>query len=142
MGVVLAYAIALLCTTIFVAQKGDRVAKLSIAGIWVGFGAAELASRLIVSDQVFLMTITSIETVSFIYKIGMVYLSNRRWPIIVAGLHFNIVCSHISFIISPSFLTKAMYAASTIWAVPVLLIITLGIYMDNKWDNSTSKRQV
>ncbi|WP_439486467.1 hypothetical protein [Blastomonas fulva] len=134
MGVFIAYTIALLCTTIFVVQKGDRIAKLSIAGIWVGFCSAEWASLSIRSDEDFMVVIASVETLSLLYKIGMVHLSDRRWPIIVAGLHFNVVCSHISFIISPSYLTKTLYAASTVWAVPVLLVITLGVYADNRWD--------
>lgn len=134
MGIFAAYTIALLCTTIFVVRRGDRIARWSITGIWVGFIAATWATLAIANDDAYLKTILSIELTSLIFKIYMTNLSNRRWPIIIAGLQINVVCGQISLLISSSYFAKVLYFASTLWAIPVLLVISLGLYMDNRWD--------
>jgi hypothetical protein len=35
-------------------------------------------------------------------------------------------------IVSPAYLTKFFYAMSTIWAVPVLVVMAMGTQMDRK----------
>lgn len=134
MGIFAAYTIALLCTSIYVVRVGDRIAKWSIVGIWMGFVAATWATLTITSDTVYLKTILAIEVLSLTFKVCMVHLSNRRWPIIIAGLQINVVCGQISLLISTGYFAKVLYAASTFWAIPVLLVISVGLYMDNRWD--------
>lgn len=134
MGIFSAYTIALLCTSIYVVHAGDRIAKWSMVGIWIGFVAATWATLAIASDATYLHTILAIEVLSLIFKVCMVHLSDRRWPIIIAGLQLNVVCGQISLLISSGYLAKVLYAASTFWAIPVLLVISLGLYMDNRWD--------
>lgn len=134
MEIFAAYTIALLCTSIYVVRVGDRIAKWSIVGIWIGFVAATWATLAITSDTAYLKTILAIEVLSLVFKFCMVHLSNRRWPIIIAGLQINVVCGQISLLISTGYFAKVLYAASTFWAVPVLLVISVGLYMDNRWD--------
>lgn len=134
MAIFSAYAIALLCTSIYVVHVGDRIARWSMAGIWIGFVAATWATLAIVSDTTYLRTILAIEILSLIFKVFIVHLSDRRWPIIIAGFQINVVCGQISLLISSSYLAKVLYAASTFWAIPVLLVISLGIYTDKRWD--------
>lgn len=136
MEIFIAYTFALLCTTLFVLLKGERIGKWSVAVIWVGFISAMVATLMIRDDRDFLTAILTIEVISLISKIAIALMCDKKWPIIVAGLHLNTVSFQMSAALSPDYLSKALYGLSTVWAIPVLVVIVLGIILDRDWEQS------
>lgn len=139
MGIFIAYTFALLCTTLFVALKGERTGKWSIAAIWAGFISAMVATLTIRDDGDFLTAILTIEFISLIGKVAIALMCEKKWPIIVAGLHLNTVSFQMSAALSPDYLSKALYGLSTVWAIPVLVVIVLGIILDRDWEQNRQR---
>lgn len=77
----------------------------------------------------------AILTVDLMLLIGLYILmlgSRRYWPIWMVGFHLVAVASHLGTIVVPDF-TPAIYrAVGSLWAIPMLLTMMLGIERDRK----------
>ena len=132
MQIFLAYTIALIATSIFVVRYGGATGRWSIVGVWAVFILAQTAVLTIRPEAVLIRTILAIECASLLFKIIISMLSSRRWPIIVDAFQLNVAAVQVAVIVSPAYLTKFFYAMSTIWAVPVLVVMAMGTQMDRK----------
>jgi hypothetical protein len=44
------------------------------------------------------------------------------------------VCAQTAVLVAPAFTTKFHYAMMTIWAVPTLLVLSIGVFLDRRHD--------
>lgn len=132
MEIFLAYSVALVAASIFVVRYGGAAGRWSVGGIWAGFILAQAAVLTVRPEALLIRTILAIECASLILKIVISLNSSRRWPIIIAALQLNVTAVQVAVILSPAYLTKFFYAMSTVWAVPVLLVMVTGTQLDRK----------
>ncbi|WHO38341.1 hypothetical protein PMI04_017555 [Sphingobium sp. AP49] len=132
MEIYLAYSVALLATSIFVVRHGGPAGRWSVAGIWAGFILAQTAVLTVRPEAALIRTILAIECASLLLKIIIALRSTRRWPIIIAALQLNVTAVQLAVILSPAYLTKFFYAMSTVWAIPVLMVMAMGTQLDRK----------
>lgn len=87
----------------------------------------------------------AILTVDFLLLIGLYVLmlgSRRYWPIWMVGFHLVAVASHLGTIVVPDF-TPAIYrAVGSLWAIPMLLAMVLGIELDRKGLRNSRAQEV
>lgn len=132
MEIFLAYTVALLAASIFVVRHGGPAGRWSVGGIWAGFILAQTAVILVRPEYMLIRTILAIECASLLLKIGIALMSQRRWPIIIAAFQLNVTAVQVAVILSPTYMTKFFYAMSTVWAVPVLIVMVVGTQLDRK----------
>lgn len=132
MEIFLAYSVALVVTSIFVIRHGGPAGRWSIGGVWAGFILAQTAVLTVRPEAVLIRTILAIECASLLFKIIVSLMSYRRWPILIAALQLNVTAVQVAVILSPAYMTKFFYAMSTVWALPVLLVMVVGTQMDRK----------
>jgi hypothetical protein len=58
--------------------------------------------------------------------------SRRWWPIWASGFHCLAVLSHLSAAIVTGFVADVYFAASSCWAIPTLVSIVAGIWLDRR----------
>lgn len=58
--------------------------------------------------------------------------SRRYWPVWMTAFHGVSVATHIATIIDPAFLPKAYQAMVSFWALPMLLVMLLGVMTDRR----------
>ena len=59
--------------------------------------------------------------------------SKKTWPIWVAAFQLNTVLADLAIFVSVSHSNKFYYILATIWAVPTLAVIAMGVWRDNSW---------
>lgn len=104
-------------------QVGASLVSLVIA---IAFSGSRLAPSLLAS-------------VDFALLGAMLWLalrSTRRWPIWVAGFQVNVVAAHVSIWIVPDWRGDLYYAMITVWAIPILLVMTIGTSLDRRHEFS------
>ena len=63
---------------------------------------------------------------------GLMLASRRFWPIWMTGFHLIAVVTHFSTLLAPDF-TPAIYRAlESVWAIPVLISLLLGVELDRR----------
>lgn len=56
--------------------------------------------------------------------------SRRYWPIWMTGFHLVAVTSHLSAVAAPDFAREIYRAVETVWALPVLICMLIGVAKD------------
>lgn len=59
--------------------------------------------------------------------------TNRYWPLWVAGFHIITMTAHLAALISPSFTARVYFGLATMWAIPKLLVILIGVAQDRRF---------
>ena len=132
MVVTAAYYLALLAALTYVISFGGRT------GRWGGLfllitSVMSLVTVLTLRHQgVVIPVLMAVDVLSLGWKLGLAYVSSRRWPIWVAGFQMNIVAAHLTVLVIPSWRTDLYYAMITVWAMPTLLVMVLGTALDSK----------
>lgn len=65
----------------------------------------------------------------FLYALAL--LSRRFWPLWMAGFQLVTVATHVASLTGPAFLPRLYTAMSTLWSVPILLVMLIGVILDN-----------
>ena len=65
----------------------------------------------------------------------LVLLSRSYWPIWMASAQMLTTISHCAVAFVPQFVPKIYYALSTVWAIPCLGAMVLGIALDRRSGN-------
>jgi hypothetical protein len=139
MQVFLFYLASLLATCVYLWVYGGRTGRWMVADQFV---TAVLAAVLSYNAPSFVWLqprMAMLDVASLLVKIAIAFLSNRRWPIWVAALQLNTVLAQVAIMISPDFRNAFYYAMATIWAMPTLLVMVLGLYFDRRHDQRLVK---
>ncbi|MHA6717876.1 hypothetical protein ACX40Y_00355 [Sphingomonas sp. RS6] len=67
-----------------------------------------------------------------LYLLSLV--SRRWWPIWATGFHSLAVLSHMSAGLVSGFVADVYFAAASCWAIPTLVSIVAGIWLDRRAD--------
>jgi hypothetical protein len=136
--VTIAYYAVLLAVLVYLAMYGGK------AGLWAG--ALQCVTALMTLGVVALFHGTPavlpmmalVDFISFGWKVALVMMCNRRWPIWVAAFQLNVVAAHIAVWIVPKWLDGLYYAMMTVWAIPSLLAMIVGTALDHRYDQRNS----
>lgn len=63
-----------------------------------------------------------------LYVISM--RTNRYWPLWVTGFHLITITTHLAAAVAPSFAARVYFGMATLWAIPKLLVIVVGVTLD------------
>jgi len=78
------------------------------------------------------LAILAVDVMLLIGLYALMLCSRRYWPIWMVGFHLVAVASHLGTIVVPDF-TPAIYRAlGSLWAIPMLLTMMIGIERDRK----------
>jgi hypothetical protein len=126
------YLIALLVTCLYLWLYGGRTGRcLAVIQFLMAAGSAAISAT--AADFVELQPrMLAIDVLSFALKLGVALASSRRWPIWVAAFQLNTVLAETAIQLSPVFRNQFYYAMSTIWAVPTLLVMVVGLTWDRR----------
>lgn len=135
------YSFALVFTAVYACVRGGREGRAIFMIIAILFALSWILSAAVTDPGQRVMASLAIDCVSLILKTGLALSSSRRWPIIVAAFQVNLVCSQVAILIAPGFRTEFHHAMATVWALPTLGVIALGIYLDRRHDILGARRQ-
>ncbi len=130
----IAYAFMIAALSPYVVLHGGWAGRATLAVIAALFAASTMATWFIEQDRLYHFAIFGIDLLSLILKTAIAIISARRWPIIIAGFQLNSVCAQTAVLVAPAFTTKFHYAMMTIWAVPTLLVLSIGVFLDRRHD--------
>ncbi len=132
MNVFFFYLIALLVTCFYLAVCGGRTGRW-LAAIQFAMAVASAVLSFTAPDFVVLQPrMLALDTLSLVLKLAVAFASTRRWPIWVAALQLNTVLAEAAILMSPAFRNEFYYAMATIWAIPTLLVMSLGLAIDRR----------
>lgn len=132
MQVFLFYLASLLATCLYLSIYGGRTGRWMAADQLLSAVLAAVLSYNAPSFVWLQPRMVTLDVVSLMVKIAIVLFSDRRWPIWVAALQLNTVLAQVAIMLSPDFRNAFYYAMATIWAMPTLLIMVLGLYLDRR----------
>ena len=73
-----------------------------------------------------------IDTLVLLAFVAVALVSDRFWPLWVAGLQLTISMSHLLKALQPSLLPMAYAAAERFWSYPTLVIIAVAAYRQHR----------
>lgn len=125
-----AFNSALVCILLYVVTWGGRAGRFGasfaiVATLftYVGLGDAEPYRH-------FNFLIFAGDIVLFIGFVYIAIRSNRWWPIWAAAMQLNGVSAHLVAALSSSHLSEVYYRMTSLWGIPILLIMALGTVLD------------
>jgi hypothetical protein len=62
----------------------------------------------------------------------LVLASRRGWPIWMTGFHLVAVVTHLGTVLVPDFTPRIYRALESVWAIPVLLVLIIGVELDRR----------
>lgn len=66
--------------------------------------------------------------------------SNRYWPIWACGFQFVAVATHVGTMLVPDIMPKAYQAILSFWAVPILVVMSIGTALDHQHRIQSERR--
>ncbi|WP_447726027.1 hypothetical protein [Sphingomonas koreensis] len=125
------WALTLLCCS-FAALFGGKSGR-AIAIIYVGAVAATaLATR---DPQAWAdphLPALAVDLALLGALIWVVLHSNRWFPLWFTGFHLVAVVSHLASALAPGFAPKLYFLLQSLWSVPMLLTLVIGITLDRQ----------
>jgi hypothetical protein len=98
---------------------GAAIMTIPAARVGQAWGSTELA-------------VFAVDTALLVGFYALMLASRRYWPVWMTGFHLIAVVTHISTMVAPAF-TPAIYRAlESVWAIPVLLSLLLGVELDRR----------
>ena len=76
----------------------------------------------------------------FLSLYGLTLRTKRFFPIWMAGFQLISVATHISTLIAPTFTPRIYRAMESVWAIPITVVMVLGIAMDRSRLDPPSRR--
>jgi hypothetical protein len=69
----------------------------------------------------------------FLVSLYVLMLTSRRyWPVWMVGFHLVAVVTHLSTLLSPTFTPQLYRAMGSFWAIPILLVLLVGVELDRR----------
>lgn len=135
----IAYSVALFATSIYAIYYGGREGR-TIVGIIACLFVVSYVLKHVSDAPLYVVTASlSVDCLSLALKTWLALSSRKRWPINVAALQFVSVCMQIGIVVSPTFKLAFHDLVSTVWAIPTLILITLGITLDRRHDQKAAR---
>lgn len=132
MNVFIFYLVALLATCLYLVRYGGRTGRWISAIQLLMALASAVVSYTAPNFVVLQPRMLAVDVLSLVLKWGAALNSTRRWPIWIAALQLNTVLAETAILLSPAFRNAFYYAMATIWAVPALLVMVLGVALDRR----------
>ncbi|PJG47467.1 MULTISPECIES: hypothetical protein [Sphingobium] len=136
-----AFNAALICITIYVWLQGG----------WVGKAGAVLVIAATVATYVGMglphpfgglnLAVFGGDLLLFAGFLYLALASRRWWPIWAAALQFNGVCSHLVAWVAPKLVADVYYNMTTAWGVPILVVMAVGVAMDQRAARTIAHRE-
>jgi hypothetical protein len=107
---------------------GRWAAAIMLSGIILSVAAAHV-------DHSYSHTVTWIFGIDAAVLAALFVLSirsRRYWPVWMTAFHGVSVATHIATLVDPTFLPKAYQAMVSVWVLPMLLVMLLGIMTDRR----------
>ena len=129
--VYLFWALTILCCSYgayFGGREGRRVTALFLGGVLLTMPAQLLQHALGGA-------IWPVITVDLLLLIGLYWVSMRTtrfWPLWVTGFHMITMTAHLAALLAPSFLVRIYFGLTTVWTIPLLLVILVGVTLDRQ----------
>jgi hypothetical protein len=129
--VVLFWALAILCCgygAYFGGRDGRLVAALYMGGVLLSIPAYFL-------QQSWGGAIWPVIVIDLLFLVGIYWISmrtNRFWPLWVTGFHMITMTAHLAALLAPSFPARIYFGLTTIWTIPLLLVILVGVTLDRQ----------
>lgn len=136
--IAIAYSVTLLVTSIYAICYGGREGRTIVGIIACLFVVSYVLKNVSDAPLYVMIASLSVDCLSLTLKTGLAFSSHRRWPINVAALQLVSVCMQIGIVVSPTFKLAFHDLVSTVWAIPTLIVITLGIALDHRHDRKAA----
>lgn len=65
--------------------------------------------------------------------------SNRFWPIWAVGFQLVAVATHVATLFNPEIVPKAYQAMLSFWSIPILWVMAVGTYKDQKYARNEAR---
>lgn len=133
----ISYIAILVLTTAYAGLFGGRAGIAGAAIFWAGS-----LLTVAVTETHWASTEYGVMLVDLSCLLALVLLafaSNRCWPIWATGFQAVAVMTHITTLIAPGFWPRAYYFLVGAWALPVLLAMAFGTYLDHNADLRRSR---
>jgi hypothetical protein len=131
-NVFLFYLTALLVTCVYLALCGGRTGRW-LAAIQLIMAVATAIASYTAADFVELQPrLLATDVLSLCLKLAVAFQSTRRWPMWVAAFQLNSVLAQAAVLLSPAFRDEFFYAMTTVWSVPTLFVMALGLALDRR----------
>jgi hypothetical protein len=126
------YLFALVATCLYLVLYGGRTGRW-LAAIQFLMALTSAVVSYTAPDFVVLQPrMMAVDLISLALKLAVALKSKRHWPIWVAAFQLNTVLAETAILISPAFRSQFYYAMATIWAMPALLAMVVGVTLDRR----------
>ena len=132
MIVFLFYLVALLAACVYLALYGGRTGRWSGAVV-LSMSLVSAVLALTAPNFVVLQPrMLACDIVTLAFKVVIALRSTRYWPIWTTAFQLNTVLAQVAIMSSPMFRNEFYYAMATIWAMPTLIIMIWGTFLDRR----------
>jgi len=126
------YAIVLVIVAGYLLWKGGAAGRASICVILIGAVLTKLLYEHTSTESVFYERLALLDTVALGVQLTIAATSRRTWCIWVAALQMNTVVSDWVIVTAPAYKTAMAYMLDTVWSIPTLAIMAVGVWRDTK----------
>ena len=122
------YMAVLVLTTGYAGLFGGRAGITGAAILWAGS-----LLTVAVSDTTWASTdygVMLVDASCLGALVVLAFTSDRCWPIWATGFQIVAVLAHITTLVAPGFWPRAYYWLVGAWALPILLAMAFGTYLD------------
>jgi hypothetical protein len=109
--------------------KGRADARIVSAVFLIGtFATLTLRSHLVTEYSSLETAVFGIDVICFVFFTYAALISDRFWPLWVAGLQLTTSFGHVLKLADSSLLPLAYAAALRFWGYPILIILAVGVW--------------
>lgn len=135
------YAIVLVIVTGYLLWRGGPAGRTSICVILIGAVLTKLLFEYTPSRSDFYWRLALLDTVALVVQLAIATMTRRTWCIWVAALQMNTVVSDWVIVTAPAYKTAMAYMLNTVWSIPTLAIMAVGVWRDNKAQRQRNGQQ-
>lgn len=78
------------------------------------------------------LAILAVDTALLAGLYALMLASRRFWPIWMTGFHLVSVATHLATLVAPSFTPAVYRGLESMWSIPVLLSLLIGVELDRR----------
>lgn len=104
-----------------------------MAGLLLGASFLTLAAQFlqdIVNDAIWPVMVVDLLLLLGLYWVAI--HSRRLWPLWVTGFHLITMTTHLAVLLAPNFAIRVYIGLATLWSIPMLLVILVGVTLDRQ----------
>jgi len=125
------WALAVLCCgygAYFGGREGRRVTALYLCAVLLTIPAQMLQQSW--GGEIWPVVLVDTLLLAGLYWISM--RTDRFWPLWVTGFHMITMTAHLAALLAPTFPARIYFGLTTIWTIPLLLVILVGVTLDRQ----------